>query len=518
LTVQERKDRRNKLVAKTEKRQRLDRYNRLSEVDKVVHNEFYAKLERDVLQVEQRRSRVEKRDAEERYQSERERRTERSIHVDKQSGGSEEEEEQVQRGDEETESENWDLRVMGNILESRQNIGEKKYRGMTKTERKNARNLEHNPLECQQVGRANLGVRVKHERLNEAEKDERKKFLVDVVHNTFDFGGGEGRIDEKTNKRYTYRTIQQIGGPGCEVALLKFCKDRLDLFRVTGTEVELLHPRRLPPFVTVNFGWYTLVYAMRELVSQLETEDSSYGFDAEFFSYNIYEPEILKSFKSRVREDYKAQLGSNADVRIADFYTDNVIRNVKKKRYRNNDIRFPRLATERGIRTIQIYSESRDMAYVFYLRRGCEQQTLIESGLAHFIENKNIAKYVVGWGDVEFLEKRYFLKCESFVDLQEMASKVIRDVIAIPSKMPISSNVLAISCGLGQPEFKHCTELCKDPDLKTMGWMFDSLCAPNTTPEYRRDLVQYAAYDSYAAKHIGNFLQRLLRPSAGSPM
>lgn len=409
---------------------------------------------------------------------------------------------------------NWDKDMHTcDVLSGVPQSGEHKYSHLGRKGRKRARAEEHREIArkvVEQGGGSEQGAELKRARKPEF-LAEKKTFLLDVITNTFDFGGGHARIDPSTKKRYKYRTIEQIGGRGCEVSLLKFCKDNPRFFKVTGMQYELVQPGRVPKFIEVPTMYYTIVSEMRKVVEQLERTESSYGFDAEFFGYNLYKPHFVERFTKRVKEDNELQLGRDANEREAELYVQNIRdRTVKQNKFnKNGELR---LAVEKGIRIIQIYSEKQHMAYVFLLRRNQEQWTLKNSGLARFIENEKIRKFVVGHGDMEHLNQRHFLKCCGFVDLQDLATDVTRDVITLEgrAKMCISSNVMAISCGLDQPEFKSCKELCVDPECKTLGWMFDELDEEATPSERRRDLLQYAAYDAYAAQLVGNFLLRLL--------
>lgn len=390
--------------------------------------------------------------------------------------------------------------ILSNLPKSREHM----YRGFGKATRKGMRRMEREgTVEGSEADADNSRV------VGLMENYEAKyQFLKDVVTNTFDFGGGSERRDDD-GERYTYRTIKQICGTTSisnETLVLEFCKKHEDLFKVTGEQVELVRPGRKPRTMTVPMHFYTWVPAMKTRLAELIKKEKVFGFDGEFYSYNIYDEKIFDRYKASVQKDI--------DRSRAEVTTSQIIGKSKHKSCKQTGR--PRLAVARGIRLVQIYSSDENMVYLFYLKRGREHQTLIDSGLRDFFQDENITKFVVGNGDVELLQHRHFVKCAGFVDLQQIASACIRDVIPISSKLSLGSNTMAISCGLDMPLFTSCKQLCSDPENKTVGCMFDCLDKPGTSTKYRNELLQYAAYDAYVAMKVGHHLLEELKPSTSS--
>jgi hypothetical protein len=379
---------------------------------------------------------------------------------------------------------------------------EHKYHGYGKGAKKRLRRLEREGTVEKELPETRQVIY--REVIENLEKKE--AFLIGVIQNTFDFGGGSQRRDAD-GKRYTYRTLQQIAGSSgtSGTHIRDFCKKRKDLFKVTGERIELVKPGRKPDSIEVKVELYTRITAMNNMLKQLVKKEKVFGVDAEFYSYNIYDKRIYDKYEKSVQRDIET---SGAKVSVSQ-----VIGRSKTKFCERTGRR--RLAVERGIRLVQIYSELNDRVYIFFLERGEEQKTMRDSGLQEFFEDKAITKFVVGTGDVELLQNRHFFNCAGFVDLQRIASACIRDVIPISTKMTIGSNVMAVSCGINKPLFQSCSELCRDPENKTLGWMFDCI-TDHKDRAYRRDLLQYAGYDAYAALMVGDYLLEKLNPSSGS--
>jgi hypothetical protein len=392
-----------------------------------------------------------------------------------------------------------------NVISTRLERSETKFSHLGKAGRRAARAREHELLEIGELSpkRPHKEETRSVQIVEPVENAELKEqFLQDVISNTFEFGGGSQRTDENGD-RYSYRTIEQIVGSSGSNAtpVLQFCRKHNELFKVSGEKVELVHPPKDVRFHNVVFKYYTQPEKMQDLLTKLSAEEKVFGFDCEFFSYNIYKKDIFDNYKRRVKDDIKS---SKAKVTV-----DNVIGSNKKKVNAKGE---PRLAVERGIRLVQIYSAARKKAYIFYLRRRIEHEDLIASGLGDFIQNGDLVKYVVGDGDIALLQNRHFLNCQGLVDLQKLSSAVIRDVIPIHTKLSIGSNTLAISCGLGRPKFQCIKEFTdpEDPDGRTLGWLFDKLDGHSSTEQsYRHDLLEYSAYDAYAALKIGEYLLKL---------
>jgi hypothetical protein len=175
------------------------------------------------------------------------------------------------------------------------------------------------------------------------------------------------------------------------------------------------------------------------------------------------------------------------------------------------------------VRTLQVYSRSRDIVYIFWLRPGQEREMFAAGGLRELLESRGITKYFVGGGDIKKLSLYHNVHCKSVVDIQRVACALVRDVIptvrgdSVPGPS-FGGNLMAVTAGVGRPRFEKCTQVCTT-SLKKMGRMWDTGLKRWDKRErrYKFDInkLDYAAYDAFATYFAAERF-RELQPTAGS--
>jgi hypothetical protein len=369
-------------------------------------------------------------------------------------------------------------------------------------------------------------------------RETKEPFLLDVVKNVFDWGGGARKFKDQM-----HRLLSQVAGShnlDVNEALHQLCVDSGKFKALPGEQLALILLDRLPntknplDFLPDFAELVVDTERARVILDQIVVRDAEteVGFDTEGYGYNIRDPKEADRLRAKILRinpeadiialTYPEPESYNEDGTVnygEAFFAKRRAQRKSQKKMEKKAIadeakgRRPVLIRNRGTRLIQVYSEKQQKVFIFCLPRDREEQFLERSGLEAFLGNGKVTKYVVGAeGDQHMLTNRHGIHCEGFVCLQALASTIFKDVIPeVVDKLAIGSNVLAVSCGLPPPRFQKLHDL---EDERMFGWMFDKVAQY----EYNQDMwdrLEYAAYDAYVALHIARYIWNL-DPSAAS--
>jgi hypothetical protein len=170
----------------------------------------------------------------------------------------------------------------------------------------------------------------------------------------------------------------------------------------------------------------------------------------------------------------------------------------------------------RKVALLQIYSHTDRTTYIF---KQCEDgvDLLHDGHLNRFLQEPEIEKYVVGEEDYKLLRDQHQIKCANVTDLHGLATAVFSDVVPmlqdyfhLDEKLAFGGNTMGLAMGLRQPKFESFWDVKGRSD--TIENMWSGIDNGSILADDKR---QYAAYDAYAAYHVGHGLWRM-RPSSES--
>jgi hypothetical protein len=319
----------------------------------------------------------------------------------------------------------------------------------------------------------------------ELEQEEKKRFLIELLKNAFQWSG---------KKPDSTKTISQL----CNSQSRKFCEDVEDFIAGFPETFSIHHGTGDPgqpgtKSVTLVQVLSFRVAIVRDLESY-ENRDISYKLITEVEDCRVYVDLLLK----------ESHVGFDAENYS---YNDG-----------NSWLRGYSKVKDRGVRLLQVFSPSVNCVYLFWLSHDCKRlkDLLNDGNLRQLLETRRVVKYVVGTDD-ELLYQRHGIRCRAMVNLQCLASAVVRDIIpSLSDTCKFGSNLMAVTCQLPGPQFAHISDIItlhKRKKAET-SMMFDSGLKDRN--DYATDRLQYAAYDAYAAYFIGRQLESLKRESPSS--
>jgi len=339
------------------------------------------------------------------------------------------------------------------------------------------------------------------------------QFALDVIRHTFEYGGSSEKYKEEGITSRRFEVFSGFTDGPTNEALKSFCSEHSEYLRiVNGIAVELvqpattLRPRKSKPI------FITLAKVAQKILKRIAKAKVTVGLDAEFYSYNIYEDSPGKQgYINRIAKERALQNRIAPDDVATREWVGPVKKKNKAKRTRNGRDLFE---VERGIRLVQIAVPKKDEPsetdkYVFFIRRYFERVDLQSFGLAEFLANPQVKKYVVGPADVQLFSDTHNINCRGIIELQRLATAIMREVIPgikPRTAMTNGSNVLSIATGYHPPVTKNCGNLAA---RQTSGWLWDKVNMSSVQSAAR---LQYCAHDAAAALHTGHVLMTTLKP------
>jgi hypothetical protein len=225
----------------------------------------------------------------------------------------------------------------------------------------------------------------------------KQKLLRNILNQHFYWAGAKPREVRTANE------ILNCSNTAACRELSEFCDDNSDLFYVRFnhltphlSEIYQHQKPRFPPCIDLQHEW-VLHRDWAGVVRKLKRE-KELGFDAEFHSAN------------------------DAD---------------------------------QGIKVVSLFSPSEQFTYVFHTTS--RDDLTPKSLLGQLVEDDGIVKYHVGPNDIDYL-LMHNLRPRSFIDVQVLATAVIKDVLPSVTSTQFASNTLANACGMRPPyywDFKY---------------------------------------------------------------
>jgi hypothetical protein len=386
---------------------------------------------------------------------------------------------------------------------------------------------------------------------------QQKELALSFLTNTWRWGGGYAEGNHSMTRGIASLTgrgqIDEITLAGNK-AMEEFLLQHPDMFRKEGGMIKLLRYGQWKSHTMMNYCLLTDARSMKDVLDGLTRTETQFGFDCENFGHRLFglnaaqhirklarisnlpipsmgqaqkliDDEFRLEQQKKIRKQ-QCQVGGPPEEIDSDHEPDyenfdamdwdlvNSEGGSKQKKSQKGAVQ------DRGVRLIQIYAgkdNENNPTYIFFLKDGEEEEVLWNSGLAEFIENPHLTKYVVG-SDDKLLKSRHGLNPKGFVNLQLVASAVIHDVLpAVSTSTMLALNVMAVSVGLNAPETMCCKHLALGPNGEKQHYkistLFDKVNKQQDSFENRRKL-RYAAYDAYAGLHIARKLQQSnVRPS-----